>query len=110
MAAKVSPSSQSLPGVLLQSLGQTRVQILTLPQPLRASLSWQGKQDSCNVSPHGCYEDSLRWCLFGSWSREHRPSPALRESQSEGRGLLATITGHPDPISGIRQVKLRPEG
>lgn len=32
MAAKVSPSSQSLPGVVLQSLGQTWVQILTLLQ------------------------------------------------------------------------------
>ena len=32
MASKVSPSSQSLPGVVPQSLRQTRVQIFTLLQ------------------------------------------------------------------------------
>ena len=75
MSSKVASSSQSLPGGALQDLGQTWVQIVTLLQtghvtcsPSLSEHSLPGGENRMVAmpSPHGCCENSRRWCLCGS--------------------------------------------
>ena len=70
-----SSSSQSLPGGVLQSLGQTQVRIITLLQAGHVTCSPSlsehyppGGENRMAAMPsrHGCCENSQRWCLYGS--------------------------------------------